>query len=45
MPGSGHLLVKCYFFSSDGAPDFGADAMQMMRGIHYIAPPPEPEED
>lgn len=40
---SGRLLVKCYFLSSDGAPDFGADAMQMMRSIKYIAPPPEPE--
>jgi len=37
------LLIKCYFFSSDGAPDFGADAMQMMRSISYTAPPPEPE--
>jgi len=42
---SSHLLVKCYFFSSDGAPDFGADAMQMMRSIKYLAPPPEPEEE
>jgi hypothetical protein len=40
---SDHLLIKCYFFSSDGAPDFGADAMQMMRSIKYTAPPPEPE--
>jgi hypothetical protein len=40
---SGHLVVKVYFFSSDGAPDFGADAMQMMRSITYTAPPPEPE--
>ena len=40
---SGRLLVKCYFLSSDGAPDFGADAMQMMRSIKYIAPPPEAE--
>lgn len=39
-----HLLIKCYFYSSDGAPDFGADAMQMMRSIKYTAPPPEPEE-
>ena len=37
------LLIKCYFFSSDGAPDFGADAMQMMQSIKYTAPPPEPE--
>ena len=40
---SHELLIKCYFFSSDGAPDFGADAMQMMRSIKYTAPPPEPE--
>ena len=40
---SGRLLVKCYFFSSDGAPDFGADAVQMMQSIKYIAPPPETE--
>ncbi len=38
---SGKLLVKCYFFSSDGAPDFGPDAMRMMRSINYTAPPPE----
>ena len=38
-----YLVVKCYFYSSDGAPDFGADAMQMMRSIKYTAPPPEPE--
>lgn len=40
---AGGLLVKCYFFSSDGAPDFGPDAMQMMRSIKYTAPPPEAE--
>ena len=40
---SDHLLIKCYFFSSDGAPDFGADAVQMMQSIKYTAPPPEPE--
>ncbi len=39
--GSGKLLVKCYFFSSDGAPDFGADAMQMMQSIKYTAPVPK----
>lgn len=39
---SDYLLIKCYFFSSDGAPDFGADAMQMMQSIRYT-PPPEPE--
>ena len=38
-----YLVVKCYFYSSDGAPDFGADAMQMMRSIKYTAPPPESE--
>ena len=42
---SDYLLIKCYFFSSDGAPDFGADAMQMMQSIKYTAPPPEPEEE
>ena len=40
---SGKLLVKCYFFSSDGAPDFGADAIQMMQSIKYTAPEPKPE--
>jgi hypothetical protein len=40
-----HLLVKCFFFSSDGAPDFGADAMQMMQSIRYVAPEPEEEKD
>jgi hypothetical protein len=40
---SDYLLVKCYFFSSDGAPDFGADAVRMMRSIRYTAPPPETE--
>lgn len=37
-----HLLVRVYFLSSDGAPDFGSDAMQMMRSIKYT--PPEIEE-
>ena len=41
--GSGNLFIKSYFYSSDGAPDFGADAMQMMRSMTYTAPPPEPE--
>lgn len=36
--GSGRLLIKCYFFSSDGAPDFGADAIRMMQGIKYTEP-------
>lgn len=40
---SGNLLTKCYFFSSDGAPDFGADAMQMMQSIKYTAPVPKPD--
>lgn len=40
---SGPLLIKCYFFSSDGAPEFGPDAMQMMRSIRYT--PPEPKEE
>ena len=42
---SDQLLVTCYFLSSDGAPDFGADAMQMMRSIKYTAPIPEPEKE
>lgn len=42
---SGRLLIKCYFLSSDGAPEFGPDAMQMMRSIKYTAPPPEPKEE
>lgn len=40
---SGKLLIKCFFLSSDGAPDFGPDAMQMMRSIKYTEPPPEEE--
>jgi len=40
---SGPLLIKCYFFSSDGAPEFGPDAMQMMRSIKYTAPEPKEE--
>jgi len=35
---SGNLLVKIYFMSSDGAPDFGSDAMQMLRSIKYTPP-------
>jgi hypothetical protein len=38
-----HLLVKIYFLSSDGAPDFGSDAMQMMRSINYTPPEIEVE--
>ena len=40
---SDKLLVKVYFFSSDGAPDFGSDAMQMLRSIQYT--PPEVKEE
>jgi len=40
---SDNLLIRCYFFSSDGAPDFGADAIQMMQSINYI--PPEVKQD
>jgi hypothetical protein len=32
---SDNLLIRCFFFSSDGAPNFGADAMQMMQSITY----------
>lgn len=42
--GSGSLLTKCYFFSSDGAPDFGADAIRMMESITYTPPPVEAED-
>lgn len=41
--GSEQLLVKCYFFSSDGAPEFGEDAIRLMKSIKYTAPPPEPD--
>lgn len=40
---SGKLLIKCFFLSSDGAPEFGPDAMQMMRSIKYTAPELEDE--
>ena len=40
---SGKLLIKCFFLSSDGAPEFGPDAMQMMRSIKYTEPPPKTE--
>tara|TARA_R110002096_G_scaffold61701_2_gene153273 strand:+ start:643 stop:1236 length:594 start_codon:yes stop_codon:yes gene_type:complete len=43
--GSGNLLTKCYFFSSDGAPDFGADAIRMLESIRYTPPPVDPEEE
>ncbi len=42
---SGNLLSKCYFFSSDGAPDFGADAIQFIEGIRYMQPPPEEKKE
>lgn len=34
---SGNLLIKVYFLSNDGAPDFGADAMQMMHSLKYTS--------
>lgn len=40
---SGNLLTKSYFFSSDGAPDFGADAIRMMESIKYTPPPADPD--
>jgi hypothetical protein len=40
---SGKLLIKCFFLSSDGAPEFGPDAMQMMRSIKFT--PPEVKEE
>ena len=40
---SGALLTKVYFFSSDGAPDFGADALRMLESIKYTPPPEEKE--
>ena len=40
---SDNLLAKVYFFSSDGAPNFGSDAMQMLRSIRYT--PPEVKEE
>ncbi len=39
--GSGPLLTKVFFFSSDGAPDFSADAMRLMENLKYTAPPPK----
>lgn len=38
--GSGHMLVKCYFFSNDGALDFGEDAIRLMESIEYTPPLP-----
>ena len=40
---SGRLLIKCNFLSSDGAPEFGADAIRMMRSIRYTAPETKPK--
>ena len=37
---SGPLLVKCFFFSNDGAPEFGEDAIRLMESVNYKAPPP-----
>ena len=31
------LLIKVYFLSNDGAPDFGADAIRMMRSLKYTS--------
>lgn len=42
---SGRLLIKCYFLSSRGAPEFGADAKRMMQSIKYIAPVPKQEKE
>lgn len=36
---SGPLLVKCFFFSNDGAPEFGEDAIRLMKSVKYNAPP------
>lgn len=41
---SGALLTNVYFFSSDGAPDFGSDALRMMESIKFT-PPPDGEKD
>lgn len=40
-----NLLTKVYFFSSDGAPDFGSDAIRFMESIQFTAPPPKVEEE
>ncbi len=40
---TGDLLTKLYFFSSDGAPDFGSDAIRFMESIQFTAPPPKEE--
>ena len=37
--GSEQLLVKCFFFSNDGAPEFGEDAIRLMKSVKYNAPP------
>lgn len=42
---SGRLLIKCYFLSSRGAPEFGADAKRMMQSIKYTAPVLKPENE
>ena len=38
---TGNLLTKLYFFQSDGAPDFGPDAVRFMESVQFTAPPPE----
>ena len=42
---SGALLTNVYFFSSDGAPDFGSDAMRMMESITFTPPPAEKKDE
>lgn len=41
---SGNLLTRCSFLSSDGAPDFGADAIRMIESVAYVAPAAEHED-
>jgi hypothetical protein len=41
---TGNLLSKVYFFSSDGAPDFGSDALRFMESIQFTPPPAAKEE-
>lgn len=38
---AGRLHVKVYFLSSDGAPDFGGDAMRMLKSLKYLPPMPK----
>ena len=39
------LLIKCYFFSSDGAPEFGPDAVRMMQSLKYVPPEEKKKKD